>query len=322
MKLPFISLVVVNYNGKDIMKKCLPSLLKVHYPKDKYEIIVVDNASTDGSLEVIKSYFKVKIIKNKTNMGYVGVNSCLNKVKGKYIFILNNDIEMHKDCLKEIAYVVEKDNTMGVIAPKFVNYFSRHMESSGTWVSRSFYTGHYIDKKEKQTVKEVPYIGTEFIRTSVAKKFGYIYDKDYFIYAEDLDLSLRFRLLGYKTIFVPKAIIYHMHAATTKKSKSHKMTFLLERNLLMTYLKILSWGNIVLFLPYVLGVRFVAIIKDLISLNFLSALHRIKAILWIIFNFRLIMKKRRKIQNIRKVNDKELLKIFSEKHLFRKKALL
>jgi GT2 family glycosyltransferase len=251
MALPFVSLVVVNYNGEGIIKLCLSSLTKVDYPKNRYEIIVVDNASTDKSISIIKSFQRVKLIQNKCNMGYVGVNSCLNKVKGKYIFILNNDLEMEKNCIKNLVKIIEKDKTIGVVVPKFINFYNRKIESSGTWVSRAFYNGHYTDSNEKPAVKEIPYLGIEMVRSDILKKFGYIYDPDYFIYAEDLDLSLRFRLLGYKTVFVPDAVVYHMHAATTKKSKSYKMTFLLERNLLMTYFKILSFWNMILLMPYV-----------------------------------------------------------------------
>lgn len=320
--LPFVSLVVVNYNGQDIIERCLHSLFKIDYPKNRYEVIVVDNASRDKSISIIKSFKKVKLIRNNNNMGYVGINSCLNKVKGKYIFILNNDLDMEKNCPKKLVEIIENDKTICIVVPKFINYYSRDIESSGTWVSRAFYTGHYTNKNEKPVVKEVPYLGIEMVRTDAVKEFEYIYDPDYFIYAEDLDLSLRMRLLGYKTVFVPDAIIYHMHAATTKKSKNYKMTFLLERNLLMTYFKILSLRNIILFFPYVVFMRIVALIMDVITFKFATAFSRIKAILWVIFHFNIINKKRKVLQKMRTADDNFMLKVFSEKHMFRKKVLV
>jgi len=322
MKSPFISLVVVNYNGEDIIKKCLDSLLKVNYPKNKYEIIVVDNASVDKSTSIIKSFKNIKLIKNSHNEGYVGVNSCLNRVKGKHIFVLNNDIEIEKNCVKNLVEIIEKDNSIGIVAPKFINYFNRKIESSGTWVSRSFYTGHYADKTETQKVKDIPYLGIEMVRTDLVKKFGYIYDPDYFIYAEDLDLSLRFRLIGKKTVFVSDAILYHMHAITTKKSTRSFTTFLMERNLLVTFFKIFSFKNILLMLPYIIGMRILAMVKDLVTLNPGNFFARLKAFLWIVFNFYAVYKKRKKTQKLRKVNDKFILKVFSEKYLFKKKILI
>jgi len=322
MTLPFISLVVVNYNGEDIIRLCLDSLKKVDYPGNRYEIIVVDNASSDKSISIIKGFHGIKIIQNKSNMGYVGVNSCLGKIKGKYIFILNNDLEMEKKCLKKLIEIIEKDDDIGTVVPKFVNFYSRSVESSGTWVSRAFYNGHYTDKNERQKVKEVPYLGIEMLRTDITKKFGYIYDPDYFIYAEDLDLGLRSRLLGYKTVYVPEAIVYHMHNITMKKTKTYNSTFLLERNLLITFFKIFTVRNTLLLMPYVFLMRLVAIVKDLATLKFMHALFRIKAILWILFNFNVIIKKRDETQKLRKVDDGYVLRVFSEKYMFIKKFIV
>ena len=321
MAFPYVSLVVVNYNGQDIIGKCLQSLSEISYPKKSYETIVVDNASSDRSISIIKK-FKVKLITNRENMGYVGVNACLGKARGKYLFILNNDLELDNNCVRALVDVLEKDKSAAIGAPKFRNYFDRKIESSGTWVSRAFYTGHYADAGEEQKLKEIPYLGIEMVRTELAKKFGYIYDPDYFIYAEDLDLSLRMKLMGYRTMYVPEAVVYHMHAITTKKNRSGRMTFLLERNLLMTFFKALSWKSIMLYLPYVLLMRAIALSKDLITLNFRQFYSRAKALSWIAFNFGKVMKRRKQVQKFRKVQDKEVLSVFSEKHMFRKKAFL
>jgi len=317
MAVPFISLVVVNYNGESIIKLCLDSLKSVDYPKDRYEILVVDNASTDSSISITREFLGVRVIRNKSNMGYVGVNSCLSVVKGKYIFVLNNDLKMDGKCLKKLVDVMEKDGSIGIGVPKFINFYNKNLRSGGTWVSRAFYNGHYPEKN-KEGVKEVPYLGIEMVRTDLVRKFGYIYDPDYFIYAEDLDLSLRLRLMGYKTVMVPEAVIYHMHSVTTKKMGSSFTTFLMERNLLTTFFKILSFQNVLLFFPYVLGMRVVAMLRDIFSFRFSVFYSRLRAIVWIVFNLGKVMKKRKEIQKLRKVGDDFILKVFSEKYLFRK----
>lgn len=321
MKIPFVSLVVVNYNGEGIIAKCLSSLVKVNYPKNKYELIVVDNSSTDDSISIIEKFPKVKIIQNKDNEGYVGVNSCLSKVKGKYIFILNNDLEMGKNCLRKLVDVIEEDNSIGMVAPKLINYYKRNVRSGGTWVSRAFYNGHFAETMEEKA-KEIPYLGVGIVRTSIAKKFGYIYDPDYFIYAEDLDLGLRLRLIGYKTVYVPDAVIYHMHSVTMMKESRHKNTFLLEKNLLMTFFKILSLKNMIIFLPYVSALRLFAIAKDMLTLHVSSAFARFKAIAWLIFNANSIYKKRKETQKFRKADDSYILKVFSEKYIFKPKFII
>ena len=318
MKKAPVSIIIVNYNGKKLLKTLITSIQKS--PFKNFEIIVLDNASIDGSQESIKKKYKnVKLVVNKENQGYTGINSALPYCNGKYILFLNNDIEIDKNCIKEMLSVMEKDKKIGMAAPRLVNYYDKELKSGGTWVSRSFYNGHIAGEAR---ASEIPYLGVGLIRKDIVDKFGYLFDKDYFIYAEDLDLGLRMRLLGYKTAFVPDAILYHMHAATTKKSKSYKITFLLERNLLMTFFKILSAKNIILSLPYVLLMRCIAIAKDLLTFRVTNAFARISAVLWIIFHFNLIINKRRKLQKLRKVKDSFLFKVFSEKYLFRKPVLI
>ena len=155
--------------------------------------------------------------------------------------------------------------------------------------------------------------GFRLQQQSLATKFGYIFDPDYFIYAEDVDLGLRLRLVGYKVVFVPKAIIYHMHAMTTKKLGSHT-TFLLEKNLLTTFFKIFSIKNIILLLPYVIFVRIVALTRDVITFKFSSAFSRLKAFFWVISNFKLIWQKRKELQKLKVLDDSFILKVFSERH--------
>jgi len=236
--------------------------------------------------------------------------------KGKYILFLNNDIKIDKYCIKELLEVIKKNNKIAMVVPRLINYYNKNLKSGGTWISRSFYNGHHTDNVK---IKEIPYLGVGLIRKDIAKKFGYIFDPDYFIYGEDVDLGLRLRLIGYTAIFVPNAILYHMHAMTTKSFDNAYTTFLLERNLITTFLKILSFKNIILFLPYVIFMRSIALFRDVVTFNFKNAFSRIKAFLWIILNFNSIYKKRKKLQKLRKVDDKFILKIFSEKYLFKKK---
>lgn len=313
-----ISIIIVNYNGKDILKSALNSVKKSSF-KD-YEILVVDNNSSDGSQEFIsKNYKNIKFIRNKENLGYTGINSALPYCKGKYILFLNNDIELHKNCIKELLKVIESDERIGMAAPRLVNYYNKKLKSGGTWVSRAFYAGHIAGNGK---LKEIPYLGVGLIRKNIVDKFGYLFDKDYFIYGEDLDLGLRIRLLGYKVVFAPDAILYHMHAVTTDKDEKHRFAFLLERNLLITYFKIFSLKNILLFLPYVLFLRFIAIILDILALKISMALARLKALLFIIANMNSIIKKRCETQKLRRADDSYILEVFDEKYLLRPKFIV
>ena len=309
-----VSIVVVNYNGKELLKRVLDSVYNLSYRN--YKIILVDNASSDGSVDFVrKNYKKVKIVQNSKNEGYVGVNSALKFCNGKYIFFLNNDIELEKDCLMELLKAA-KSTKAAMLAPKLVNFYDKSLQSGGTWVSRAFYTGH-LKAVKNERIKEIPYMGLCLIDRIVTDMFGYLFDPDYFIYAEDLDLGLRLRLLGLKTLLVPSAVVYHLHAATMSKAKDYKRTFLMERNLLATFFKILSLKSILIYTPYVFGMRLVAVLKDLIALRFMNGLARIAAVLWTFANFKKISKKREALQRVRKVSDDSVLQVFSEKEMFK-----
>lgn len=313
MSNPKVSIVIVNYNGKDLLNNLLKSISKSAYKN--YEIIVVDNNSSDGSREFIKNHKSVKLVENKKNLGYSGINSALKYCNGKYILFLNNDMELDKNCIAKLIEAVESGKDAAMAAPKLVNFYDKSLKSGGTWASRAFYNGHI--RGNGNNVREIPYLGVGLIKKDFVEKFGYLFDPDYFIYAEDLDLGLRIRLAGKKVLFEQNAVMHHMHAATTKKSSKSFTTFLMERNLLVTFLKILSPKNIVFFTPYVLAMRLLAILRDLITLNFSSALARLKALLWIAFNFNFILKKRKATQEMRKADDEFILEVFSERYLFR-----
>ena len=319
-KSKLVSIVIVNYNGKNLLEVLLKSIAKSAYRN--YEVIIVDNNSGDGSREYIKKNFKkVKLIINKKNLGYSGINSALKYCRGKYLLFLNNDMELDKDCIRNLVKVLDSDNDIAMAAPKLVNFFERKYKSGGTWVSRAFYNGHIKDDGNNM-IKEIPYLGVGLIRKDFVDLYGYLFDNDYFIYAEDLDLGLRIRLAGKKVMFEPNAIAYHMHSVTTQKTSKSFNTFLMERNLLTTFFKILSVGNIILYFPYALILRFAAILKDMLTLRFGMAFARIKAILAVLLNFNNIMDKRKETQKFRKAADSYILKVFTEKYLFRENFIV
>lgn len=311
-----ISILILNYNDKKITAKAVESFLKSDFPKGSFEIIVVDNASSDGSVKFIKERFpKIRIIQNKENSGLGGLNAGLPYCRGKFIFFTNNDVVVEPDCLSVLFKSIKNKKNVALVAPTYINYFSKKIEGHGTWVSRSFYSGY---KKKKSGERIIPYIGIGLIRKSILDKIGYLFDEDYFLYAEDVDLGLRIRLLGFNVLYVPEAVLYHMHALTVGKvATPSRIVYLMERNMLTTFFKILEWKNIFFLSPYAFGMRFAAMIKDLSKLRFSNISARLRAILWILLNFKKIMKKRKEIQKNRKINDKELFKLFTEKYLFR-----
>ncbi len=314
-----ISIVIVNYNGKNLLKTILPSIKKSTF-RD-YEVLIVDNNSNDGSREFIrKNYKNVKLVANEKNLGYSGINSALEHCRGKYILFLNNDMELDRNCMANLVKTISSDENTAMAAPRLVNFYDKNIVSGGTWLSRAFYSGHV--KGNGAEAKEIPYLGVGLIRKDFVDTFGYLFDPDFFIYAEDVDLGLRIRLNGRKIMFSPKSVICHLHAVTTQKMGGPSTTFLMEKNILTAFFKTLSVNNILLFLPYVLSARLVAICKDLSTLKINNASARLKAVLSIIFNFNLILKKRRQAQKFRRVGDPYVLQVFSEKYLLQPKFIV
>lgn len=315
-----ISVLTTNYNQKEVTAEWIDAVYKSTFKN--IEIIFVDNASTDDSVAYLKKkYPKIKIVRNKSNLGYCGLNNGIPHCEGDFILFLNNDTILKKDAIQLLYSEIIKDKTIGFCALKMVNYYNRNLNESGggAWISRSFYVGNI--QEEAKSVIEIPFFGIGLVRKEALDKLPYFMDKDYFIYGEVVDFSLRLRLLGYRILFVPDAIVYHMHSKTTsdlpKLFRKDKIIYLIERNLLITFFKILELKNIFKFLPYVLVTRLITIIKDIITLHFLTAFARIRVPFWILINFSSIMKKRKEVQKIRKVPDKELLRLFTEKYLFR-----
>jgi GT2 family glycosyltransferase len=218
---PSVSVIIVNFNGKDFLKQCLFTLLKTDY--SNYEIVVIDNASTDSSLAEIKMSFgsnpQVKIIENAENLGHSeGCNIGAEFTSGRYIVFLDSDIEFEDaDWLKELVNVMENDSTIGLAQAKIVLSEDKRrldcvcvaIDALGTW------TANY-GLKEENLKKNFEIMaassGCSIIRREVFNFVGG-FDDAYFIYDDDTDLSLRTRLLGYRVLFVPSAVVIHRSGA-------------------------------------------------------------------------------------------------------------
>jgi len=312
-----VSFVILSHNDGEMAANAIKSVKKLK-TRHKFDIYVVDNGSKDGTPRLIKKAFKdVQVVELPKNIGTAAYDAAIKKSRSEYIYFTGCDIEVKEDMLDKLVGFLDKNKSVVQAAPKYVNFYNRkRIDLGGTWLSRSFYSGTFKNNALGNKNVEIPYIGTGLIRRDFVEKFGYLFDNDYFFYGEDVDLGLRIRLLGFKVDYIPEAIVYHHGSMSRSIHKPSYLTFLMERNLLETFFKILEIKDIVLLLPYVLLMRLVAIFKDLLQLNFGNALARLRAVLWVIFNFGKIMKKRQKIQKIRKVGDKILFKFFTERYLF------
>lgn len=312
-----VSFVILSHNDGEMAVNAVKSIKKLK-TKHKFDVFIVDNGSKDNTPKLIKKIFKdIEVVELPKNIGTAAYDAAIKKSNSEYIYFTGCDIEVKEDMLDKLVDFLNKNKEAVLAAPKYVDFYNRKkVDLAGTWLSRAFYSGTFKSNALGNKNVEIPYIGTGLIRASFVNKFGYLFDSDYFFYGEDVDLGLRIRLLGFKVHYIPEAIVYHRGSISRRIHKPSYLTFLMERNLLTTFFRILEIRNIFLLLPYVLFMRLIAVLRDLLQLNFGNALARLRAILWIIFNFGKIMKKRQEIQEIRKVNDKELFEFFTERYLF------
>jgi len=314
-----VSIIILNYNGKDIISKCISSCFKSNFPKTNLEVVVIDNNSSDGSYEFIKKNFpKVRIIKMQKNLGTASYNIAIRKTNGDFLFLLNNDDVLDPNCINHLISTLKTSSEAGLCKPKGLNLdYKTKVIASGSWVSRSFYCGLIRKIVKPERIIEIPYAGNVLIKREILDELGYLFDSDYFLYGEDLDLGLRVRLIGKKILYDPKAVMYHGESPTAKREfpLSH-LVFLTERNLLVTFFKNTGTLRLFLYFPYVFGMRVFTVLRDIILLRPINSFARIRAMLWIITNTGAIAKKRTETQRTRKAKDSYVFQIFSEKEMF------
>ncbi|WP_196888598.1 glycosyltransferase family 2 protein [Aureivirga sp. CE67] len=267
------AIVILNWNGKGLLEKYIPIVLK--YSKGA-TVYVADNASTDDSVSFIKENFEeVKIIQNAENTGYAGgYNESLQFVEEDILALVNSDIEVTENWLAPILKTFEKEENTAIIQPKILDEKKKtHFEyagAAGGYVDKygyAFCRGRIfntLEKDENQYDNETSIFWASgaclFIRNSVFKSVNG-FDMDFFAHYEEIDLCWRVKSLGYDVKFVGKSTVYHVGGATLENTSPFK-TYLNFRNSLFTLLKNLPKGKLfpVIFTRMVLdgiaGVRF------------------------------------------------------------------
>ncbi len=237
-----ISVVIPNWNGKRYLEVCLESLRRQSY-RD-FEIIVVDNGSTDGSVEFVRRAFpEVRLLGFERNKGFsAAANMGIRASGGDYVALLNNDTEADPGWLEELKKGLDSRGDVGFCASKVMFYDQRGVvNSAGDAMSVTAYPrcigNREPDSEEFRRVREV--FGASAAAALYRKRMLYhvgLFDEDYFAYYEDVDLSFRGQLAGYRCLYIPTAVVYHRGSATTGES-SDFVLFHLERNVLFNMIK-------------------------------------------------------------------------------------
>jgi len=240
---PLVSIIILTYkNGLKDVKKCLISLSAVSYKP--FEIILVDNASTDNTVIYIEKHFpNVKVIQNRWNMGFcTGNNQGLEIAKGKYILFFNNDAIATPDFLSILVEEFVKDNKLGAIQPKIRQLRDKSLlDACASYLTNTGFLYHYgysqnqANQKYNKKLYMYSVKGACFLaRKSLIDRIG-LFDDDYFAYFEETDFCHRVWLSGFKIGYLPSSEIYHLGGAG--KEASPFIQFHSYKNRIHTYLK-------------------------------------------------------------------------------------
>ncbi len=236
-----ISVVMLNWNGSGVVEQCLHSLREQTYLP--LEVIVVDNASTDGSAELVKEKFPwVKLVVNKKNLGFGGGNNVGIKVaQGRYIMMLNNDTRLDPACIAELKQAIEKDEKYGACASKILlEYEDNLIDAAGIVVcpdGLSIGRGR-LEKGDLYDEEAEVFFASDcacLYRREMLEDIG-LYDADFFAYADETDMGWRAQLRGWRCIYTPRARVYHLHSASSGAYSPFK-AFLAERNRIWVAIK-------------------------------------------------------------------------------------
>lgn len=221
---PKVSIIFPNYNGGREPLECLASIAKLNYPKNKTEVIVVDNNSTDGSDIAIKERFgKVKLIKNNQNLGFArAVNLGIRKSSGEYIFIGNDDLLFGENSLKILVNYSLKHPKIGILGGKIFFKAAPNKICSAGYIMNKW-TGNVHPAPNPDKKKEPDWLQgcALLVPRKVLDKVGLL-DPAYKLLFDDYDLCHRIRKAGLKVVYIPEAIFWHGESLTVDRNKPHK----------------------------------------------------------------------------------------------------
>jgi len=316
-KNPLVTVVIPNWNGKKFLEVCLPSLVIQTFKN--FEVIVIDNGSNDGSLEYILNNFpEFKIIALPENIGFSpAVNLGIKDSQGTYIFMLNNDTKVDKKCIEELVTVLEKKKDVGMVAAKMLNFYNpKLIDSAGDYIDVVGHANNIgIGEKDSAEYNKEDYVflvtgGGSLIRKELFDRVG-LFDDDYFAYFEDVDLGLRAQMQGYKGYYQPKAVIHHIHMATSKRNPEFK-EYLQYRNMTQTIIKDFpasllkkDWNWLRAILVNLNTIRY------LFSIGY--GIAALKAEWYVLTHISALLKKRKDVQSRMVVSDEYIISQFRRK---------
>ncbi|MGA6992777.1 MAG: glycosyltransferase family 2 protein [Candidatus Deferrimicrobiaceae bacterium] len=247
---PLFSVIVLNWNGRHLLEECLESVLSQTF-RD-FETIVVDNGSTDGSVDLMQERWggQIRVVALPSNIGFAGGNNAgIRAARGKFIVLLNNDTAVDPGWLSALSGAIRRHPDAGMFTPKILNYYRRdEIDNTGHVIYPDGLARgrHRLEKDDGRFDEEGEALWPSgcagVSRMEMLDEIGLL-DETFFAYGEDVDLGLRARWAGWECFYVPDAVVYHKYSATSGTYSSRK-AFLVERNRLWILFKNFPLMNI------------------------------------------------------------------------------
>jgi GT2 family glycosyltransferase len=306
LPLPKVTVVIVNYNGQEHIPACFESLFATDYPQ--FGVTLVDNGSSDGSVDWVRAHYpQVKIICNPRNVGFGRANQLgISESDAPVIALLNNDTVVEPSWLRALVEPLVADDHVAATSSKLRFLGNRHVLNGVgggmNYLGFSYDVGmHEVDCGQRDGPREVLFpCGAACAIKRLAFEEAGGFDKDFFMYHEDVDLGWRLHLLGYSVQTAPKSVVYHRFGGTSRRAAS---TFFRERlglrHDLRSLLKNYQWATLLRVLPHFMAC--------LLKLTWATRSGRFLHCLgWNLLHLPGTLKERRIIQRCRRVSDRQL----------------
>ncbi len=263
-----VSIVIPNYNGKHFLEDCLKAVFAQDIQDQ--EVIVVDNGSTDGSLEYLKTFPGVRVIVLDKNYGFCrAVNEGIKAAESEYVILLNNDTEVDQRFAAELLGAIKEDEKIFSCSSKMIQFHNRQlMDDAGDYYCALGWAfgrgkGDYVEKYQDSKDVFAACAGAAIYRKKMLESLGY-FDEKHFAYLEDIDIGYRARIHGYRNVFAPKAIVYHVGSGFSGSTHNAFKVKLSSRNNVYLAYKNMPFLQIILNIPFLLlghGIKWLFFLK-------------------------------------------------------------
>jgi len=303
-KLPLVSVVIPHWRGKEILFRCLNSLLAANTLST--EIYLIDNGSTDGSVdEAIRQFPLVKVIRAEKNLGFAGgCNLGIRESKGEYVLLLNDDADVTPGFLEPLVKAMEADTTIAACQPKICSIrYPKSFDYAGAaggfldiygfpFCQGRIFTTIEEDRGQYDDPCEIFWASGAccLLKMSALRAVGPL-DEEFFAHMEEIDLQWRLRLAGYKIVVVPTSTVRHEAGTTLSPDQPYK-TYLNHRNSLIMILKNHRVKTLIHVLPVRLFLDSVAVLYRVLHGQILNAFAILRALGYVLFNLTAILQRR------------------------------